>query len=310
MEVYDPVTDTWTTRADIPTARSMAVASVVDGKIYVMGGVVGGVGGSGISIVEEYDPMTDIWTRKANMSTSRKALSASVVGGKIYAFGGGSGYSEPFSALEEYDPAIGTWTRKNNMPIARYCHSTSSVDGKIYVFGGAVQFPPHASTSVVEEYDTGLTPSQPDFNGDGLVDIKDLIRLIESWGQDDPTIDIAPPFGDGIVDVLDLELLMSYWQQSIDDPTLIAHWALDETESDIAYDSAGVNDAVVAGGAVWQPSGGQVGGGLQLDGISGYAIANPVLNPANGSFSVFAWIKGGQPGQAVVSQLNGVNWLG
>jgi len=33
------------------------------------------------------------------------------------------------------------------------------------------------------------------------------------------------------------------------------------------------------------------------------------LNPADGKFSVFAWIKGGAPGQAVLSQAGGANWL-
>jgi hypothetical protein len=28
-----------------------------------------------------------------------------------------------------------------------------------------------------------------DFNGDGTVDSSDLLRLIESWGQDDPAVD-------------------------------------------------------------------------------------------------------------------------
>jgi hypothetical protein len=149
-----------------------------------------------------------------------------------------------------------------------------------------------------------------DFNGNGIVNIKDLLRLIQSWGQDDPVVDIAPPFGDGVVDVLDLEFLMNYWEQPIDDPTLLAHWALDEAEGAIAYDSAGVNDAVVGGGITWQPSGGQIDGALQLDGIDGCAIAGPVLNPADGSFSIFAWINGGAPGQVVLSQLNAANWLG
>lgn len=54
-----------------------------------------------------------------------------------------------------------------------------------------------------------------DFNGDGLMDIKDLLRLIESWGQDDSMVDIGPPFGHGVVDVLHLELLMSYWPGGI-----------------------------------------------------------------------------------------------
>ena len=34
------------------------------------------------------------------------------------------------------------------------------------------------------------------------------------------------------------------------------------------------------------------------------------LNPADGSFSVFAWVRGGAPGQVVISQFNGANWLG
>ena len=46
-----------------------------------------------------------------------------------------------------------------------------------------------------------------------------------------------------------------------------------------------------------------------LDGVSGYAIAGTVLNPADGPFSVLARINGGTPGQVVVSQQNASNWL-
>jgi len=149
-----------------------------------------------------------------------------------------------------------------------------------------------------------------DFNGDGIVDIKDLLRLIESWGQDDPLVDVAPPpFGDGMVDTLDLELLMSFWRQPVDDPTLMAHWALDEAEGGVAYDSAGANDAFVVGGTAWQPGCGQVDGALQLNGIDGCAVAGPVLNPSDGPFSVLAWINGGAPGRVVLSQQGATNWL-
>jgi hypothetical protein len=149
-----------------------------------------------------------------------------------------------------------------------------------------------------------------DFNGDGIVEIGDLLFLIESWGQDDSTTDIGPaPWGDGIVDVQDLEVLMSYWGQEVEDPTLAAHWKLDEAEGSIAEDSAGDNNGVVFGDAVWQPDGGMIKGALQFDGIDDYVSTPFVLNPADGSFSVFAWIKGGATGQVIFSQSNGANWL-
>ena len=54
---------------------------------------------------------------------------------------------------------------------------------------------------------------------------------------------------------------------------------------------------------------GQVDGALQLDGVSGYAITDTVLNPADGPFSVIAWIKGGTLDQVVLSQTGAANWL-
>jgi len=308
MEEYDPVSDTWTRKSDMPTTRLAFSTCVVNGKMYAIGGATS-PGGTILSTVTEYDPVTDEWTAKANMPTARLWLSAASVNARIYAVGG---CTDPFSAtmstVEEYDPVMNTWTTRAEMSTARKSLSTSTVNGKIYAIGGTSMAGWSTPLSTVEEYN--LTPPQPDFNGDGLLDIKDLLRLIESWGQDDPPVDIAPLFGDGIVDTLDLELLMSYWEQPFDDPTLLVHWALDEAEGTVAYDSAGVNDAFVVGGTAWQPSGGQVNGALQLEGIDGCAIASPVLNPAGGPFSVFAWIQGGAPGQVVISQLNGANWLG
>jgi len=148
-----------------------------------------------------------------------------------------------------------------------------------------------------------------DFNGDGKVDIDDLLRLIESWGQDDPTCDIANlPFIIGIVVIEDLELLMNCWGQPVDDPTLIAHWALDEAEGNTAHDSVNGNDDLIMGGALWQPAGGMVDGALELDGLDDCLITTFGCNPADGPFSVFAWIKGGAAGQVVLSELT-TNWL-
>ncbi|MBL7185753.1 MAG: PD40 domain-containing protein [Phycisphaerae bacterium] len=145
-----------------------------------------------------------------------------------------------------------------------------------------------------------------DFNSDGIVDITDLAVLIEHWGEEDLSFDIGPlPLGDGMVDQADLEVLMNHWEQEVLPPDLIAYWKLDEMEGDIAYDSARTNDAAVLGGAAWLPKGGMVDGAIAFDGIDDYIDAPFVLNPADGAFSVLAWIKGGAPGQVIVSQTNG-----
>jgi N-acetylneuraminic acid mutarotase len=312
VEEYDPATDTWTRKADMPRGRGAMSCSTVDGIIYAIGGTF--TGGTGVDqavpTVEAYDPETDTWTRKADMLTARGFFSTCVVDGRIYAIGGcvNPYNSSELSSVEAYDPATDTWTKMSDMQVRRKALTSAAVNGKIYAIGGQLNAGWDSPLSTVEEYQ--LIPPPPDFNGNGLVDIKDLLRLIGSWNQDDPTVDVAPfPFGDGIVDTLDLELLMEYWQQPVDDPTLVAHWTLDEMDGVIAYDNAGVNDAVIVGGTEWLPDGGQVDGALQLNGIDGCAITNQILNPADGPFSIFAWIQDGAPGQSVISQFNGVNWL-
>jgi hypothetical protein len=161
-------------------------------------------------------------------------------------------------------------------------------------------------------YDIWQASIEPiiDFNGDENVDIQDLLKLIQSWDENDPSVDIAPPpFGDGIVDEKDLEVLMSYWGQEIPSPFLAAHWKLDEVEGDIAYNSINDNHGILSGNPTWQPDGGHVVGALQFNGLDEYVSTNFVLNPADSEFSVFAWIKGGDPGQVILSQISGANWL-
>jgi hypothetical protein len=85
---------------------------------------------------------------------------------------------------------------------------------------------------------------------------------------------------------------------------------MDEPEGKIAYDTAGDHDAMLQDNPIGQPTGGNVDGALQLDGIDDYANAGFVLNPSSGPFSVFAWIKGGTPGQVIISQTDSAGFGG
>jgi len=133
VEVYDPATDTWTQKGNMPGKRSAGSSSVVDGKIYIIGGY------EGARRVDEYDPSTNTWTTKSEMPTPRHALSTSVVNGKVYAIGGylpGVRNYPGVATVEVYDPATDTWTTAPDMPTGRFGPRTSVVDGKIYVIGG------------------------------------------------------------------------------------------------------------------------------------------------------------------------------
>ncbi len=53
-----------------------------------------------------------------------------------------------------------------------------------------------------------------DFNGDGVVDLVDLVMLIENWGTADTLYDIGPmPWGDGKVDIEDLKVCITRWEE-------------------------------------------------------------------------------------------------
>jgi predicted secreted protein/N-acetylneuraminic acid mutarotase len=212
VEEYDPATNTWTRKADMPTARCTLSTSAVNGKIYAIGGAL--VNRTFIATVEAYDIETNTWTTKADMPTPRGLLTTAVVGGKIFAIGGGT-TTTGFSAVEVYDPATDIWTSESDMPVTRAFLSPGAgvVDDKIYVIGGSESgASSHPGLNTVYEYDP--FPLVVDFNGDGVVDLDDLVIMIECYGTDEPLCDIAPPpEGDGIVNRLDLELFLSYWEQ-------------------------------------------------------------------------------------------------
>lgn len=104
-------------------------------------------------------------------------------------------------------------------------------------------------------------------------------------------------------------LTLAFFQTKLRDDRLAAHYKLDETEGRTAQDSAGANVGTLNGEPLWQPGGGKVKGAVQLDGIDDYIRTGFVLDPAAGPFSALAWVKGGAPGQAIVAQVNGANWL-
>ena len=109
-------------------------------------------------------------------------------------------------------------------------------------------------------------------------------------------------------------LTIAFFKEKLKDSRIVAHYKLDEIDGSIAHDSAGHYDGVLYGDPVWQCSSGKMTGALRFDGIDDYIEVPSILNPSDGAFSVFVWIKGGAPGQVIVSQTDSLGageiWIG
>ena len=126
--------NTWTTRADMPTARLGLASCTVNGKIYAMGGYAA-ANAPGLTTVEEYDPASDTWSSRSPMPTSRVLLASETVGGNIFAFGGLS-IQDYNDELEQYDPISDSWFIGAPLPTSRLGLTGSALSGKIYAIGG------------------------------------------------------------------------------------------------------------------------------------------------------------------------------
>ncbi len=129
--------DFWTTKAPMPTARTLLGVAVVNDKIYAIGGYL-----HRLNVTEEYNPTTNSWTTKAAMPTPRFSFAIAVYHNKIYCIGGLIANSNPMlgssvtGAIEVYDPATNTWEVKKPMQTPRTQLEANVVNDKVYLIGG------------------------------------------------------------------------------------------------------------------------------------------------------------------------------
>jgi N-acetylneuraminic acid mutarotase len=114
------------------TGRYSPGAAVLDGKLYVFGGYLQGVGQ--LASCEVYESGKG-WSGCGALNTKRVGLRGAALGGKVYAVGGYDG-SDKLKTMEVYDPATGQWSEAPDMPTARTAPAVAALDGKLYVAGG------------------------------------------------------------------------------------------------------------------------------------------------------------------------------
>ncbi|KAG9348853.1 hypothetical protein JZ751_029170 [Albula glossodonta] len=123
---YDPVTDTWSQRADMATPRGLHCMCTVRDRLYVMAGnaLLGGGNhseGNGeyvdILSVEFYSPASGQWTAAAPMPLGQTDVGVAVLRGQLYVVGGYSWSSRCMvDVVQRYDPEHDTWEQAFSVP--------------------------------------------------------------------------------------------------------------------------------------------------------------------------------------------------
>ena len=136
-EVYDPTSDSWTTKSSLPFETSNYASAVGDNKIYI----IGGLANSSITNPNQiYDAETDTWTQgAASPSTIAYAEAVATVGvnapKRIHVL------SYDFSTnntcvLQVFDPKLDTWTYGGTLPTFRREYAVAVVNDLLYAIGG------------------------------------------------------------------------------------------------------------------------------------------------------------------------------
>ena len=131
----------WTKAAQPTVARQELYPEVLNGKIYVVGGLLSPNTGFSAHF-ESYDPVKDKWTVLRPLPEARHHIALSAVNGLLYGVGGFTGGFPDWRAQPTmfiYNPAANTWTRGTDLPAARAEGVSAVVDDKIYLIGGRVR---------------------------------------------------------------------------------------------------------------------------------------------------------------------------
>jgi N-acetylneuraminic acid mutarotase len=147
-KVYDPETDTWTTKTPMPAAASGA-STVFDGKIYFVGGCFSEQAIDLISTTQVYDPETDAWSIGTTsptffMTGSAEATLGLLAPKRIYIFDEPYGVTaftpnDPLYKTQVYDPEENSWVPGATMPSDRKGFGVAVLNDTFYVIGGYIK---------------------------------------------------------------------------------------------------------------------------------------------------------------------------
>jgi glucose/arabinose dehydrogenase/N-acetylneuraminic acid mutarotase/endonuclease YncB( thermonuclease family) len=129
---YNLATGSWNSSAAArPFGGNHHAAEIVNGKLYLIGGLEAGSEGR----VQIYDPATNTWSSGTAMPFAAGSSASAFINNEIFVAGGVLGDTSTAQAAA-YNPTTNTWRTIPSMPQGLN-HAASATDGaRLYVFGG------------------------------------------------------------------------------------------------------------------------------------------------------------------------------
>ena len=153
VEAYDPTTNRWSSKPDLPLGLHHAGAAVVDGALYVVGGFTKSDDTlwNPSDRVFRFNPASETWVERAPLPTARGGLAVTTLQGKLYAISGYDGQQNP-AAVEVYDPDLNRWAVVAPLPTPRDHLAAVTIGKTLYAIGGRVRLNYRENLSTVEAY--------------------------------------------------------------------------------------------------------------------------------------------------------------
>ncbi len=151
VQIYDPTTNGWSLGTPMPYPAGACATALINGEIYVAGGIVGEVAGSNIGYTTNaaavYDPVSNVWTSLPSEPFALNHTAFGTDGTNFYLFGGRAVGNQPdngSNTVQIYFPASNTWVTSADpgstlapLPQARAAMGRACYyNGDFYVMGG------------------------------------------------------------------------------------------------------------------------------------------------------------------------------
>ena len=155
--MYDPVSESWTTKTGMLYPVTEYASAVIGSKIYVIGGQDEFNDPRNLDVNQIYDTGTDSWSFGTPLSNAVEDSAACVTsdstGSKIYLIGGQLKTGST-NIVQIYNPAKDGWSFGIPMPTARFGLAAASINNTIYAMGGTDHniLPPEQANAENELY--------------------------------------------------------------------------------------------------------------------------------------------------------------